>query len=88
MAEVAMGVPNKRYYIEKLQRFCKKRSLYTSVIDSQLNSQSQFVLFWTCESITLVGYINSVFTLIIVCDKTVANRIMHFHCQTTKGLNC
>jgi len=39
MAEVAKDVPNKRYYIEKLQ------SLYRSVIDSHIENSKN----WNCE---------------------------------------
>jgi len=45
MGKVAMAVPDKRYYIEKLQILCKKQSLYTSVMDSRIENSKN----WNCE---------------------------------------
>ena len=46
MAEVAMDVPNKRYYIKKTANInVKKQSLYTSVIDSHIENSKN----WNCE---------------------------------------
>ena len=45
MAEVAMAVPNKRYYIKMANINVKKQSLYTSVIDSHIENSKK----WNCE---------------------------------------
>ena len=45
MAEVAMAVPNKRYYIEKNANIYVKNSLYTSVIDSHIENSKN----WNCK---------------------------------------
>jgi len=44
MAEVAADVPNKRYYIEKLQILMHKQSLYTSVRLSHIENRKKLEL--------------------------------------------
>ena len=50
MAEVAMDVPNKRYYRDKLQ-ISIKNSLYTSVIDSHIENSKNWICEFSCGAL-------------------------------------
>jgi len=48
MAEVAMAVFDKRYYIKNAKYECKKQSLYTSVIDSHIENNKNWNGEFSC----------------------------------------
>jgi len=77
MAEVAMAVSIKRYYIEKTANINVKKSLYTSVMDSRIKNSKN----WNCEfscgarrrcDDVLYTYIHSSYFLLFLMGESIA----------------